>query len=574
MVLGGRKTVQNLVRLDGTVKQSLDVCRGRLLFVAALFSLVFFGIIIRIVDLGFEDRKSKGKKQNVQVTTDVKLARGNIVDRNGDLLATNLETYSLYANAKDIMDAREAVDGIASIFPDVDDKALLKRLSSGKGFVWIKRNLHPKDQQAVNSLGIPGLYFKKEQRRVYPNGDIAAHVLGMVGVDGHGLSGLEKQFDKKLITASDSSEKPLELSIDLRVQGILHDELMRQFKAHKAKGAAGIVMDAKTGEIIAMESLPGFDPNIPEKSSKSDTFNRATLGIYEMGSTFKTFTLAMALDAGIISMDDSFDATSPIKIAKFSIDDYHAKKRWLTVPEIFMYSSNIGTAKIADSAGPKLQRDFLKKLGMFSSYSLEIPERATPIYPNLNNWSKLTNMTVSYGHGMAVTPVHVASAMSAIVNGGVFMRPTLIKGNIDKNAYRVMKERTSNEMKKLLRLVVEEGTGKTADVEGYMVGGKTGTADKARAGKYSESSVVASFVGVFPMDDPRYVVLTLLDDPKATKESFGYITAGYTAAPVAKNVIARMGPLLNVKPVNKNEPSIKKKFLVDYKLKDKKLAAN
>lgn len=561
-------TLPHSVRLEGAVKCSVETARGRLLFVLVMFCLSFAALAFRLVSLSVDDNDTTSH----YIATDAVpfTERADIVDRNGVLLATNLKVNSLYADARIIMDPVEAATQLHRIFPDLSYDSLLKKLSSDKAFIWIKRFLHPNEQKQVNDLGLPGLHFREEEKRVYPHGSLLAHVLGVVGENGHGLAGIEKTFNDTLQSLALEENHPLQLSIDMRVQDILRRELTTVYERHNAKSAAGVVMDVNSGEILAISSLPGFNPNMPTDINASHMFNHATLGLYEMGSTFKTFTMALALEKRVTSMKGMYDATDPIKVGRFTISDHHAKKRWLSVPEVYMYSSNIGTAKIADEIGATAQQDFLKKLGLLDTLELEIPETATPLYPD--RWGRISTMTVGYGHGIAVTPVHVASATASLINGGEFHPPTLLKDQ-HKEPHRVISTRTSEWMRQLLRLVVSEGTGGRAEVDGYFVGGKTGTAEKPGVGRYDRKRMVTSFVGAFPMDNPRYVVLAVMDEPQGIKETYGYATAGFTAAPVVKNVIKHIAPLLGVEPINKEDPHIKDRFDIEYEIKGQKVAS-
>lgn len=556
-------------RVDGQAKAAMDQTRARLVFcmfvVAALYSI----LCGRLVDLGLTSLEGESRNYASDSPADIRLERGDIVDRNGTLLATNLSTQSLYANARVMQDRDEAARKLAKLFPDLSAKELKEKFDSGKTFVWVKRNLNPKQQLAVNNLGIPGLNFQTEERRIYPQGELFAHVLGYVGVDGHGLSGVERHFDDQLLSRV-SVEKPLALSVDARVQNIVRSELIQTMKTFRAIGAAGIVMDVKTGEIVALASLPDFNPNRFTKSDNNHLFNRALTGVYEMGSTMKTLTMAMALDSGRVHISDSYDATSPIRVGRFTIDDFHAKRRVMSVPEVFMYSSNIGTAKMALDVGADNQRDFFKKLGLLKPIGVETPERPSPLVPG--KWAKVNAMTIAFGHGIAISPLHLITAISAIGGDGTLRMPTLIKGNQD-DGVRVIKERTADKVRRLLRLVVTNGSGKNADVGGYLVGGKTGTAEKLGGGKYNKDARMSSFVSLFPIHEPRYAVLVMVDEPKGTKETGGYATGGAVAAPAAGRIIGQIAPLLGVRPVDANAPEIREATHIDYELKGQKLAA-
>jgi cell division protein FtsI (penicillin-binding protein 3) len=438
------------------------------------------------------------------------------------------------------------------VLPELRPAEVLAKLTSGRSFVWIKRHLTPRQHYAVNRQGIPGLYYQREERRVYPQGRLFSHIVGFAGTDGIGLAGVEKKFNDSLRAGA----KVLELSLDTRIQHLLYQELAAAVSEFRAAGGAGVVMDANSGEIIALVSLPDFDPNMPARAASKARFNRATLGVYEMGSTFKIFTAAMALDSGAVRMSSGFDASRPIRVARFSITDFHGKNRWLSVPEIFMYSSNIGAAKMALAVGGKAQRDYLGRFGLLRAANVEVPEVGAPLTPA--RWREINTMTIAYGHGIAVSPVQVAEAVTAVTNGGIHHRATILKALEGERAKgrRVLKARTSAQMRKLLRLVVTGGTGKKGHAPGFVVGGKTGTAEKTGARGYRTKVLVSSFVGVFPMTDPRYVVLVLIDEPQGTKSTFGYATGGWVAAPAVSRFISRAGPILGVAPVGEDSQQV------------------
>ncbi|NQV21833.1 MAG: penicillin-binding protein 2 [Rhodospirillales bacterium] len=529
----------------------LGVGRKRLGIVAIFFGFAFFIISAKLVELTWQDT-GPGREIARGNTAPSMVGRASIVDRNGIVLATSLRADSLYANPGKIMDAAEAARKLVRVLPDLSRDAVMKKLSTDRSFVWLKRNLTPRQQWRVNELGIPGFAFQEEQRRVYPHGSLAAHVLGFVDVDNNGISGIERYFDDEL-GAPVGDGNPLATSLDIRVQYVLRDELQRGMRAFRAKGAAGIVLDVKTGEVAALVSLPDFDPNNAGPSKSQSHFNRATLGVYELGSVFKTFTTAMALDAGVVKLTGGYDATDPLRVDRFVIRDSHAKKRWLSVPEIFMYSSNIGSAKMAMEVGEKRQRKFLDRLGLTRRPTLELPEVGTPLVPD--PWREINTMTISYGHGIAVSPLQLSTAAAAVVNGGVLVPATLLRR--DRNdipeGVRVVSSKTSAKMRRLLRLAVLHGTGSKADVRGYLVGGKTGTAEKPSADGYQRDAVISTFIADFPSDDPRYLVLVMYDEPKGTTMTKGYAGAGWTSAPVARRIIERIAPLLGVQPASEEE---------------------
>jgi cell division protein FtsI (penicillin-binding protein 3) len=489
----------------------------------------------------------------VQVEDNISYFRADMVDRNGEIMATDLQAASLYADARVVWDPAETAQALQHAVPGIDATALTKKLATRQAFVWIKRNLSPRQQEAVRLLGIPGLHFQSEPRRVYPNGRTAAHALGYVSVDNHGLAGIERGAEE-LILEQRNHNKLVELSLDLRVQHALQDELANAVATFRAHAAAGVVLDINTGEILALSSLPDFDPNEPGTAAKDALFNRVTQGLFEMGSTFKTFTTAMALDTGKVTLASQFDATNPIVYDNFTISDFHPENRLLTVPEIFIHSSNVGTAKMAAEVGTTIQKAFLAKFGLMSAIDSEIKEVGKPILPK--SWGELETMTVAYGHGIAITPMHVAMASAAIANGGKLIKPTLLKREPGAVVpfTRVVSEKTSEQMRDLLRRVVTEGTGMKADVPGYPVAGKTGTAEKVVGKGYDTKRLLSSFMGVFPARKPLYLVLVLLDEPQGSEATAGFATAGWTAAPTAGKVIARIAPMLNV-PVTPEDPS-------------------
>jgi len=532
--------------LHGATKHAVETGRLRLAVTAGLFGLAFAGIGVRLVDLMlFKDSPSTPLARASGPTHNG--ARADIIDRNGVIIATNLPTVNAYADCAKIGDPKIATDKLVSVLHDLRYDDTLKRLSSGQRFIYIRRHLTPAEQMAVNRLGVPGIYFEDSERRVYPQGNLFSHVLGTTDPDNRGAAGVEKTFDQSLSDA----RKPLQLSLDARVQYAAHETLAEGVARFHADAGSAVVMDAHTGEILAMVSLPDFDPKSMGDAPANAQFNRATLGLYEMGSTFKLFTAAMSLENGSSTMESHYDATEPIHIGRFTISDYHGEKRWLSVPEILIHSSNIGAAKMALDAGTDVQKTYLRKFGLLSPLSLELPEVGTPQYPS--DWREINTITISYGHGISVTPVHVVTAVSALVNGGTLIPPTVIKrdsANIPAGQ-QVISARTSEQMRALMRLVVLYGSGKQADVHGYDVGGKTGSAEKvAYRGGYSQHSLRTSFVATFPVDNPRYVIVVVLDEPHGTKETSNFATAGWNAAPTAGTIIAKIAPMLGVFPLN------------------------
>jgi cell division protein FtsI (penicillin-binding protein 3) len=570
---------------------AIKLSHSRLNFVFFVFVAVYVVLSIRVIDISMFTHALMSSGVSYQEKSDTEVVtvnpddnmpelmskhRAEITDRNGTLLAVNLATASLYANPKTILDAGDAAKKLAAIFNDTDEEKLKQRLASDKTFIWIKRNLTPEEQYKVNALGLPGLHFKEEEKRVYPHKELLAHVLGFVGVDGKGLAGIERQFDMYLRGTDDAGAvtEPLKLSIDLRVQSVVHDALQKAMENYKTLAGSAIVMDANTGELIAMVNMPDFDINNPGTANDEEKFNRSTLGVYEMGSTFKTFNMALGFELGNIDMKDTYDVSEPVRLGNFLIRDYHQEKKVLTVPEIFIHSSNIGSVKIAESVTPEEQKSFLERLGLLDESEIELPEKTRTLYPE--KWTKSSSMTISYGHGIAVTPLHVVTATAALVNGGVLNPATLLKKDIFSfvRGERIVSEVTSKKIRKLMRWVVKYGTGAKSDVAGYLVGGKTASADKVNNGGYEKNTNISSFVGVFPINKPKYVVQVMLDAPVGNASTGGFTTGGMVAAPVVNDIITYAAPILGVIPVDENDDKIKKEFWYDGDKPGEKAAEN
>lgn len=529
----------------GSGKNALAQAKFRLLIVVAVFMLGYFAVSLRLIDLTLLRGGDDARGKTAASASGVPILRGQILDRHGELMATSLKMASVYADATLITEPKVVAQELSDILGDVSRATLEERLSSGRKFVWLSRNITPRQEYAINSLGHPGLGFEHQYRRIYPHGRLTAHLLGYTDVDGRGIAGIEKSFDRVLT----DGEEDVKLTIDLRIQHILHRELEAALKKFQAKAAIGAVMDVNTGEVIAMVSLPDYDPHHPGDASPDALFNRATLGVFEMGSTFKIFPTAAALDAGKVSFGTQFDATEPIKVGRFKISDYHAKKRSLSVPEVFIYSSNIGTAKMALALGQDGLKDFYEELGFSKPVPFDLPERGTPLFPH--PWREVSTMTASFGHGVAVSPLHLMRSTAALVNGGYLIKPQILLSEAPRRnagGERVISAETSEKIRKLLELNVIAGSGAKAYVEGYDVGGKTGTAEKVAAKGYNKKSLLSSFVGVYPVNDPQYAVLAILDEPQGTKDTYGYATGGWNAAPVVGRVIEQMGPLYQIPP--------------------------
>ncbi|MET4104218.1 cell division protein FtsI (penicillin-binding protein 3) [Roseovarius sp. MBR-78] len=532
---------------------------GRLLVLAGLFLAGFIVIGGQMAVLAqSEPAEPRSEASGARILAQ----RADITDRKGRVLATNFDTFSLYAQPPQMIDPEGAAVKLAAIFPDLDAKRLRRDFTGKRKFLWLRRTLSPEQKQAVHDIGEPGLLFGPREMRLYPNGRMAAHVLGGAGFGTEGVSaaevvgvaGIEKALDARLRDPARAHE-PLRLSLDLSVQAALEKVLAGGMSIMNARGAAGILMEVQTGEIVAIASLPDFDPNnrpaaaIEGKPDDSPLFNRAVQGVYELGSTFKTFTIAQALERGQITPETIINTQSPMTWGKYSIRDFHNYGRELSVSQVLVKSSNVGTARIAIETGAERQRAFLGALGLLDPVQLEITEAggSQPLLPS--NWSELSTMTISYGHGLAISPLHLAAAYATVVGGGRKVTPTLLHDAARAPGPRVISEATSATMRAMLRQVVTDGTASLAEVPGYSVGGKTGTADKpAPGGGYADDKVIATFAGMFPADDPKYVIVVTLDEPVETSGDEPRRTAGWTAVPVAAEIIRRTAPLLGLRP--------------------------
>jgi cell division protein FtsI (penicillin-binding protein 3) len=527
--------------------------RARLGLAILGFAVIYVVIAGRLVMLA-ETRDAHAARHVAQDA--VATARPDILDRNGQILATDVKAPSLYAEPRRIIDVDEAVELLTAVMPDLDAKEVRERLSSRRGFVWLKREITPAQQREIYRQGIPGIGFLKENKRSYPNGPEISHLIGFVNIDNQGIAGMEKWLDTHGLAAlhraglaTDRLQRPVQLAADLRVQHALRDELVEAREKFKAQAAAGVVFDVRTGEVVAMVSEPDFDPNNPRQALESNRINRLTTGVYEMGSTFKALTVAMALDSGKINLSSTFDARFPLHYGHFTIHDYHAQHRVLTVPEVFTYSSNIGAARMALSLGINYHKWFLKKLGQLDRLRTELPESAEPLVPR--HWADVNTATIAFGHGLSVAPLQAVMAIGALVNGGHLIPPTFLKRSRQQAmalAKQVIKPSTSEKMRYLMRLNAEKGTATKANIPGYYVGGKTGTSEKVVNGRYSKHRLLNSFTAILPADDPRYLVLIMLDEPKPVPGTHGFATSGWNAAPTAAKVVARIAPLLDLQP--------------------------
>ena len=528
--------------------------RARVGLAILAFALVYVIISVRLVMFAvIADGRTQHRAGSIDATA---TARPDILDRNGEVLATDVRVPSLYGEPRRLIDVDEAAELLTADLPDIDATELRERLSSKRGFVWLKRDISPEQQREIYSQGLPGIGFLNENKRTYPNGPEVSHLIGHVNIDNQGIAGIEKWLDTHGLAAlhmaglaTDRLQNPVQLAVDLRVQHALRDELIAAREKYKTIAAAGIVLNVRTGEIVAMVSEPDYDPNNPREALDPTRINRLTTGVYEMGSTFKAFTVAMALDSGRTTLKSTFDAHNPMHYGKFDIHDFEPMQRALSVPEIFTYSSNIGAAHIAMSVGIDGHKAFLKKLGQLDRLHTELPESAEPIVPK--RWGELNTITIAFGHGLSVAPLQAVMGVAALMNGGILIPPTFLKRTEDEAAAlgkRVIKPETSAIMRYLMRLNVEKGTASKADVPGYYIGGKTGTADKVVFGRYSKTKVLTDFMAVMPADNPRYLVLIMLDEPHPTPESHGFKTSGWNAVPTGGAVVSRIAPLLGIEP--------------------------
>ncbi|MFT8611427.1 MAG: penicillin-binding protein 2 [Gluconobacter oxydans] len=586
----------------GFRRLNLDQMHGRLLGVGMGFLAIYGAVALKatvatvlrpmepekrqIAPQGPDIPKSdpRGEMSGDFVLPTVK--RATITDRTGQALALSLPVAQVYANPMELIDPADAADKLRKVLPQLDRDETIRRLSLKKQFVYLARDISPVQEIAINNLGIPGIYFEAGERRHYPLGRTAAQIMGSVDIDDHGIAGVERYFDKRL----NSDRTPLRLSLDVRVQTVAHDELQAAKDEFSAIGASAIVMDVRTGEILAMVSLPDYDANDFGHAPNDARFNRAVTGMYEPGSTFKLQTAAMGLQLGIVHLWDRF-STIPIKVGRFTIRDMKTDHfaPWLSLPGVLAYSSNPAAAHIALDVGATRQQDWLRNMGFFNRVPVELPEAGRPLVPASRNWGISTVMTVGFGHGVAEPPLAIVRGTAATVNGGILLKPTLVARDTEDDsksapdadaaqvrpvAYRpgadsdeigaetpvgtrVLSEQTSALLRKLLRLDVTMGSGKSAEVPGYYVGGKTGTAEKIGAhGGYLKHVNVSAFTSVFPMNNPHYAVYVMLDSPQGTAATHGWTTAAWNAAPTVKKIISRVGPILNQFPDLANKDAI------------------
>lgn len=542
----------------------METAHNRTLVVSGVFFIAFMTIVFRLFDVMVLHSQTRQNYQGLDHADVLKTMRADIIDRNGVILATHLVTGSVYANPKVILNPEDAALKLSKLFPDLGYENLLKKLKSKRGFIWIVRHIAPKMQQQVNGLGIPGVYLQRDERRVYPHGRLVSHVLGYCGIDGDGLGGVEQYFNERL----QKDPTSIQLAIDIRAQHVIREELLKAIDEFHAIGANCIAMDADSGEIVSMVSLPDFDPNLPNQNAVETTFNRNTLGVYECGSVFKIFNTAIALESGKAKITSMYDASRPIRIAgrDLKTTDFKGKNRALTVGEVFVYSSNLGSAKMALDFGGEVQRQYLGRFGMLTAPKLELFEIGHPTIPKI--WSDYTTATVAYGYGVAVSHLMLIDGVRTVIKGHKRYAATLMKRTEDislqdDHNLRVVSEKTSNQMRELMRAQVTENQG-LGDVPGYEVIRKTGTAYKRKGRRGYGDDRICTVVAAFPKTNPKYILLVSLDSPKAIKSTHGYATAGWNAAPVSGKIISRFAPLMGVQPVD-NGGIIKTQMLFSRK---------
>jgi len=533
-------TFQDQSMLTLADEEYRTVAEGRIRIRIGVVAFVFM-LLIAIVRLAEISLFSSDDHQR-NLPQALKITRADLTDRNGELLATTLETFSLYAEPRRVWNPNGTASELVKLRPHLSREKLQKKLETDRNFVWLERGLTPKERQAVFDLGLPGLAFRKEPKRVYPRENLASHMVGFTNVDMKGAAGAERAFDNDL-TADNAPS--IALSMDLRVQFALTDELAKARKKFDALDANGVVMDIRTGEIIAMASVPNFNPNQPDTTSPETLFNHAAMSTYDLGSVFKPLTMAMALEDGVANQTELFQVQKPYKVRNKFIRDDHPSDVPLNMIGVLGESSNRGTAMIAQRIGAERQQHHLRGLGLLTRVDYELFESAKPQVQK--RWGEMATVTVSYGHGLSVTPLALTAAIGGMLNDGVYVTPTVRKHSVASPAVgrRVFRSEVSQDMVDMMRFVVTDGTGRKANIPGYGVMGKTGTAEKPSAqGGYDEKRLVTSFVAAFPHSDPRYAMIVTLDEPKAIEGTYGYATAGWNAAPVAGQVIRRIGPIL------------------------------
>ena len=566
-VVANEPPASALTRFTRTMfRLAIERSHARVALVGLAFAAVFGTISLRLIVVAATPADNSNDHRVAAAATTA--VRPDIIDRNGEMLATDIRTVSVFAEPIRMartFDRDEAVELLTAVLPELNAAELRAKLSSKKGFVWIKREITPKQQLEVHRLGIPGVGFLPDHKRVYPNGTAAAHILGVTNLDNVGIAGIEKYIDTQGnralnefgLATKQTDLKPVQLSIDLRAQFAVRDELVKGVEHFKAKAGASMIMDVNTGELIALASYPDFDPNEPKDALSDDRINRMNVGVYEMGSTFKAMTLAMALDSGKYNVNSTFDTRGGVlHWGRQKIHEYHGTNRVITMPEVFTHSSNIGSAKMALGVGVPGHKAFLKKMGLLDRLRTELPESAMPIIPP--RWTEINTITIAFGHGLAVAPLQAAAAVAAIVNGGELMTPTFLKtteAEAHAKSTRVIKPETSEAMRFIMRLNAVEGSAKKSAIPLYYVGGKTGTAEKVINGRYAKNRLFTTFTAAAPMDKPKYLFVTIMDEPQGLPESGGYATAAWNSGVVTGKIIERTAPVLGLPP--KFEPPAK-----------------
>ncbi len=553
-------------------KQNQSEFRKIKLLVCTLLLIMSFTIIgYRTISLASINKKNISNTAYTKIENNSfqKNLRGNIYDRNKKILATSISTLSLYANPQEILNKNQTITKLIKIFPNLKKEDLSKKLSSNKKHINLLREISPREYASLLSAGIEGLNIKTINKRIYPNNSLASHILGATDIDGKGIAGVEKKFDSQL-----QSGRDLTLSIHAGIQHITRTLLLDQIKKFEAEGGAGIIMNAKNGELISVVSLPDYNANNYNSILNENLFNKATKGIYELGSTLKLITAAIAFESNLINENDVFDVSKPLKVSSRIINDFHPLNYAINIPEVIVHSSNIGSAKIAEKFGSSTQLKYLRSLGLLNMLSLEIPELGKPQV--IMDKKVLSTMTISYGHGISITPMHLASATATIVNSGFKVDPTLIRGKTEKKNELIISEETSIKMRSIMRLVVsnKNGTAKKAEAPGYLIGGKTGTAEKINpSGGYSKKENIVAFTGAFPMNNPEFIITVMIDNPKGQKFSLGYRTAGWVAAPIVKKLVTRVAPILGVRPQLESSSKFFNNLL-DFEIRGKNHGAN
>lgn len=524
-------------------RKFLELARNRLILKTSLLIMALVCIAGRLVSLALFSQQ--GDTQMLANARPHSGTRAEIIDMHGETLASTIITASLMANAQKIDNIAQVSQRLAQALPHLSIHWIQERLQSGKSFIWLSRHLTPQQQAAVLRLGIPGLELIPDEKRIYPHGRLFSHVVGMTNVDNQGISGAELAFHKHL----DQNKDPLQLSLDVRVQEIAYHELKEGIEHFKADAGNAIVIHLPTGEIRAMVSCPDFEPSRPDLKNEKAMFNRNLVGVYEMGSVMKIINTAMSLSSGSVTLSNRYNTAEPVVVGRFRITDFKGTNSWLTVPQVFVRSSNIGSGRMAQSAGVKIQRQFFETLGLLTASQIELVEKGYPIYPQ--NWTEVSLITISYGYGVSITPLHLAKAIGSLIYHGHIIQPTLIKGAEPKiSNQNVIDTKLSQQIRALMRLTVTDGTARKADVDHYFVIGKTGTANKRSGKGYQKDLVDACFVGAIgaDIDHPEYLVVVMLDNPKRMKETFGYNNAGWNAAPIGGKIMKRLAILYGLEP--------------------------